>query len=105
MKEAANRGGLANLKAITPSIRRQFDRPSTAKIGESCVLMALSDRLVLSWPACAPYRPHDPDQQDRADEPGDQVADPSSQVDPKEAQDRAGNGCSDDTEHDIHQDP
>ena len=77
MKEAANRGDLANLKAITPSIRRQFDRPSTAKIGECCVLMALSDRLVLSWPACAPYRPHDPNQQDRADKPGDQVADPS----------------------------
>ena len=74
MKEAANRGGLADLKAITPSIR-QFDRSSTAKIAECCELIALSDRLVLSWPA--PYRPHDPDQQDRADEPGNQVADPS----------------------------
>ena len=74
MKEAANRGGLANLKAITPSIR-QFDRPSTAKIAECCVLIALSDRLALN--ACAPYHPHDPDQQDRTDEPGNQVADPS----------------------------
>ena len=75
MKEAANQGGLANPKAITPSIR-QFNKPSLAKIAEYCVLIALSDRLVLS-PACAPYRPHDPDQQDRADEPGNQVADPS----------------------------
>ena len=25
----------------------------------------------------APYHPHDPDQQDRADEPGNEVADPS----------------------------
>ena len=74
IKEAANRGGLANPKAITSSIR-QFDRPSTAKIAECCKRIALSDRLVLSWPA--PYRPHDPDQQDCADEPGNEVADPS----------------------------
>ena len=30
-----------------------------------------------NWPAC-PYRPPDPDQQDRADEPSNQVADPSA---------------------------
>jgi len=41
------------------------------------VLVALGDRLALNRPACALYRPHDPDQQDRADKPGNQVADPS----------------------------
>ena len=42
------------------------------------VLVALGDRLALNRPACALYRPHDPDQQDRADKPGNQVADPST---------------------------
>ena len=38
-----------------------------------------------------PYRPDDPDQQDRADEAGNQVADPSPQDDPEVAQNGAGN--------------
>jgi hypothetical protein len=49
--------------------------------------------------------PIDPDQQDRADEPGNQVAEPSPKVDPKDAQNEAGNRRPDDTEHDIHQEP
>jgi hypothetical protein len=48
-------------------------------------------RLVLNWPACPQDRPVDPDQQDRADESGNQVAEPSPKVDPKDAQNEAGN--------------
>src|SRR4249919_890041 len=102
MKEAANCGGLANLVSVY-----SFDplvgapRPNA----ECCVLVALGHWLVLDRPACPLYRPYDPDQQDRADEPGNEVADPSPQVDPKETQNCAGNRRPDDTEHDIHQDP
>jgi hypothetical protein len=49
-----------------------------------------------------PYRPDDPDQQDRADEAGNQVADPSSQDDPEVAQNGAGNCRTDNAEHNIH---
>jgi hypothetical protein len=56
-----------------------------------------------SWPATPLYQPHDPDQQARADEAGNQVADPSPQNDPKEAQNGAGNCRPDDAEHDIHE--
>src|SRR6478609_9928086 len=52
-----------------------------------------------------PYHPDDPDQQDRADEAGYQVADPSPQVDPEVAQNGAGNRRADNTEHDIHDQP
>ena len=66
MKEAANRGGLANLKVV--SLRSAF-----APLGRDWfVLIDLSPR-----PAWPPYRTHNPDQQDRADEPGNQVADPA----------------------------
>src|SRR5215510_4658805 len=85
MNEATNRGGLAKSKS----------RHS----------LALGEWLILNCPACALYRPHDPDQQDRADKPCNQVADPSPKVDPKETQNGAGNRRPDDTEHDIHQDP
>jgi hypothetical protein len=44
---------------------------------ECCVLVAVGVWLALNWSGCPPYRPHDPDQQDRTDEPGNQVADPS----------------------------
>src|SRR5271166_2525236 len=50
----------------------------------------------------APYRADDPDQQTRADEPSDQVADPSAKGDAKKAENGAGNRRSDDAEHDIH---
>ena len=76
MKEAANGGGLANLVSVysfDPLVRSALN----GQHAECCVLVALGDWLVLNWPACPLYRPHDPDQQDRADEPGDQVADPS----------------------------
>src|SRR6478736_1565000 len=49
-----------------------------------------------------PYHPDDPDQQDRADEAGYQVADPSPQGDPEVAQNGAGNRRADNAEHDIH---
>src|SRR5262249_14478747 len=57
-----------------------------------------------NWSAC-PYRPPYPDQQDRAEEPSDQVAEPSPKVDTKRAQYGAGNRRPDDTEHDIHHEP
>ena len=37
-----------------------------------------------NWPR-PPYRPHDPDQQTCADESGNQVAEPSAQLDSKES--------------------
>jgi len=37
-------------------------------------------------PSGRPYEANDPDQQDRADEAGNQVADPSAQDDPEVAQ-------------------
>ena len=75
MKEAANCGDLANPVSVY-----SFDPLSIGlrdQDAECCVLVALGHWLVLDWPACPLYRPYDPDQQDRADEPGDQVADPS----------------------------
>jgi len=41
-------------------------------------------------PSSWPYGPDNPDQQDRADEAGNQVADPSAQDDPEVAQNGAG---------------
>ena len=76
MDEAANRGSLANLKVFTLSVR-QFDGPLRPRCGMLRTRRP-GDWLVLNQPACPPYCPHDPDQQDRADEPGNQVADPSS---------------------------
>jgi hypothetical protein len=49
-----------------------------------------------------PYRPDDPNQQDRADEAGNQVAEPSSRDDPEVAQNGVGNCRTDDAEHNIH---
>src|SRR5277367_4879941 len=54
-------------------------------------------------PACPLYHPVDRDQQDRADESSNEVAEPSSKANPKEIQNGAGNRGPDDTEHDIHQ--
>ncbi len=54
-----------------------------------------------SWP----YSPDNPDQQDRADEAGNQVADPSPQGDPEVAQNGAGNRRTDNAEHNIHDQP
>jgi hypothetical protein len=65
---APNREWIANAVA---------NRDGLVKPQVRCVLVALVDWLALNWPACALYRPHDPDQQDRADKPGNQVADPS----------------------------
>src|SRR5262245_18783023 len=50
-----------------------------------------------------PYCPSDPDQQTCSDESGNQVTDPSAQVDPKEAKNGARNCRPDDSQHDIHQ--
>src|SRR5258708_38949461 len=52
-----------------------------------------------------PYRPDDPDKQDRADEAANQVADPSPQEDPEVAQNGAGNRRTDNAEHNIHDQP
>src|SRR6266404_1802907 len=54
-----------------------------------------------SWP----YSPDNPDQQDRADEAGNQVADPSPQGDPEVTQNGAGNRRTDNAEHNIHDQP
>src|SRR6186713_1202250 len=48
------------------------------------------------------YGPDDPDQQDCADEAGNQVADPSPQIDAEGTQNGAGNCRADNAEHDIH---
>jgi len=53
---------------------RQYNRFLSGIWNES---VNRDDWLALNWPACALYHPHDPDQQDRADKPGNQVADPS----------------------------
>src|SRR5260221_8406729 len=54
-----------------------------------------------SWP----YSLDNPDQQDRADEAGNEVADPSPQGDPEVAQNGAGNRRTDNAEHNIHDQP
>src|SRR5262249_33614942 len=50
----------------------------------------------------APYCPYNPDQQTCADESGNQVTQPSAQVDAKEAKNGARNRRPDDSEHDVH---
>ena len=75
MKEAANRGGPANLKDHSFDPQDRWARKG--QDAEWCVLVTLGDWLVLNCPTCPLYRPHDPDQQDRPDKPGYQVADPS----------------------------
>src|SRR5215211_4615089 len=58
-----------------------------------------------SWPATPLYRPDYPDQQDRADEAGNQVAEPSPKDDPEETQYGASNRRTDNTKDDIHHHP
>src|SRR6187551_1860451 len=50
-------------------------------------------RLLIELPMSSgwPYGPDDPDQQDCSDKAGNQVADPSTQVDAEGTQNRAGN--------------
>jgi len=67
-----------------------------------CGKQSLASPGVASVFSGRPYRPDDPDQQDRADEAGNQVADPPSQDDPEVAQNGAGNCSTDDAEHNIH---
>src|SRR5580700_11371608 len=51
----------------------------------------------------APDHANDPDQQAGADEPKDQIADPSAEHDPKNTENRAGDRRADDAEYDIHE--
>src|SRR5215510_13707281 len=55
-------------------------------------------------PSCCadPECTDDPDQQTRADEPSNQVADPAAQGDSKDAENGAGNRRSNNAEHDVH---
>jgi len=50
----------------------------------------------------APYCPYNPDQQTCADESGNQLTQPSAQVDAEEAKNGTRNCCPDDSEHDVH---
>src|SRR5262245_13425162 len=93
-------GTLANSRTATlatASIDWGEDRSGSHSVKAT---LASFDKCGSSWPRSS-YRPNDPDQQTCADEPGDQVAQPSSQVDPKETKDGARNRRPDYAEHNI----
>src|SRR5580704_1792291 len=76
--------------------------PSFCGASFGCGKQSLASLGVASMSSGRSYRPDDPDQQDRADEAGNQVADPSSQDDAEVAENGAGNCRSDDAERNIH---
>src|SRR5262249_1985863 len=73
-----------------------------SKQKSDCALaLPLNSKSGSGWPRPA-YYSNDPDQQTCANEPGNQVTEPSSQIDSKEAKNGARNGRSDDAEHNVH---
>src|SRR5204862_5216905 len=85
--------------AAPRSSKRQPDGLAIYPVSRQLVRRLLIEPLMSSGRS---YGPDDPDQQDRAGEAGNQVADPSTQVDAEGTQNGAGNRRANNAEHDVH---